>query len=97
MATWSMVEAERRFPAIVSAARSEAQTVEQDGKPAVVIVDAAEYRRLRQLARYEGLDFGDMLLAIPQDGTEGAAEADDGADDGADADRNAVILRRIDL
>ncbi len=36
------------------------------GKPAVVIVDAGEYDRLRKLQHLKAPSFAEMLLAMPQ-------------------------------
>ena len=41
-----------------------------DGQPAVVVVDVAEYERLRRLERACAPSFADVLLAMPQDGGE---------------------------
>ena len=40
------------------------------GKPAVVVVDVAEYERLRRADQAQAPSFAEMLLAIPQDGGE---------------------------
>lgn len=65
--TWSVQDAKNRFSAVIEAARREPQIVTKHGKPAVVVVDAAEYQRLRHLERAEAPSFADMLLAMPQD------------------------------
>jgi prevent-host-death family protein len=70
LATWSVQDAKNRFSAVVEAARHEAQTVTKHGKPAVVVVDAAEYARLKQLERTEAPSFADHLLAMPTDDGE---------------------------
>jgi hypothetical protein len=36
----------------------------------VVVVDVAEYERLRRLERAQAPSFADVLLSIPQDGGE---------------------------
>lgn len=64
---WSVQEAKNRFSALVEAARHEPQTVTKHGKPAVVVVDAGEYQRLRQLERALAPSFAETLLAMPQD------------------------------
>ncbi len=46
---WSVQDAKNRFSEVVEAARRKPQTVTKHGKPAVVIVDAGEYDRLRKL------------------------------------------------
>lgn len=68
--TWSIQDAKDRFSAVVEAARREPQTVTKHGKPAVVIVAADEYDRLRQLERLKAPTFAELLLAIPQDDGE---------------------------
>lgn len=68
--TWSVQDAKNSFSAVVEAARREPQTVTKHGKPAVVVVDAAEYERLRQAERANAPTFGETLLAMPQDDGE---------------------------
>jgi prevent-host-death family protein len=65
--TWSLQDAKNHFSAVVEAARREPQTVTKHGRPAVVVVDVAEYQRLRQFEQAQAPSFGEMLLAIPQD------------------------------
>lgn len=65
--TWSVQDAKNRFSAVVEAARGKPQTVTKHGKPAVVVVDAAEYARLKQLERLEAPRFTEHLLAMPAD------------------------------
>ncbi len=65
--TWSVQDAKSRFSAVVAAARRGPQTVTKHGKPAVVVVDAREYERLRRLARGKAPSFAEALLAMPQD------------------------------
>ena len=48
---WSVQDAKNRFSEVVNAARREPQTVTKHGKPAVVVVDAGEFERLRLLDR----------------------------------------------
>lgn len=63
--SWSLSDARRRFGALVEAACAGApQTVTRRGKPTVVVVDAAEYARLKQL---EARPFNEHLLAMPTD------------------------------
>jgi antitoxin Phd len=64
---WSVQNAKSRFSEVVEAARRKPQTVTKHGKPAVVVVDVAEYERLRRLERAEVPSFADMLLAVPRD------------------------------
>jgi prevent-host-death family protein len=48
---WSVQDAKNRFSEVVEAARRMPQTVTKHGKPAVVVMDVAEYERLRHLER----------------------------------------------
>jgi antitoxin Phd len=68
--SWSVQEAKNRFSEVIEAARRRPQTVTKHGKPAVVVVSAAEYERLRQLDRACAPSFAEMLLAMPQDDGE---------------------------
>ena len=68
--TWSVQDAKNRFSEVVEAARRTPQTVTKHGKPAVVMVDVAEYERLRQLERAKAPSFAELLLAMPQDDGE---------------------------
>ncbi len=68
--SWSVQDAKNRFSEVVEAAQRAPQTVTKHGKPAVVVVAANEYERLRQLERAQAPSFADLLLAIPQDGGE---------------------------
>ena len=68
--TWSVQDAKDRFSAVLEAARRSPQTVTKHGKPAVVIVAAEEYERLRQLERLKAPSFAEHLLAIPRDDQE---------------------------
>ena len=70
--SWSVQDAKNQFSAVVEAARCAPQTVTEHGKPAVVIIDAADYERLRQLERAQAPSFKDHLLAMPCD--DGAFE-----------------------
>jgi antitoxin Phd len=65
--TWSVQDAKNRFSAVVEAARQQPQTVTKHGKPAVVILDAAEYARLKQLEQLEAPSFTEHLLAMAAD------------------------------
>jgi prevent-host-death family protein len=65
--SWSLQDAKNQFSAVVEAARRAPQTVTKHGKPAVVVVDAADYERLRQLERAQAPSFKDHLLAMPRD------------------------------
>ena len=67
---WSVQDAKNRFSEVINAARREPQTVTKHGKPAVVVVDAGEYERLRDAQRAKAPSFAELLLAMPQDGGE---------------------------
>lgn len=69
-ARWSVQDAKNRFSEVVAAAKRAPQTVTKHGKPAVVVVDAAEYDRLRQVEGAQAPSLPDLLLAMPQDGGE---------------------------
>ena len=66
-ATWSLQEAKNHFSTVVDAAQREPQTVTKHGKPAVVVVEAAEYARLKHLEKLEAPGFTGHLLAMPTD------------------------------
>jgi len=66
--SWSVQDAKNRFSEVVDAARLKPQTVTKHGKPAVVVIDVAEYERLRRLQRARAPSLAELLLAIPQDG-----------------------------
>jgi prevent-host-death family protein len=68
--SWSVQDAKNRFSEVVEAARRTPQTVTKHGKPAVVVVDAVEYDRLRRLERASAPSFADVILAMPQDDGE---------------------------
>jgi prevent-host-death family protein len=68
--TWSVQDAKNRFSEVVEAAQRKPQTVTKHGKPAVVVVAADDYERLRHLERAQAPSFAELLLAIPQDGGE---------------------------
>ena len=64
--TWSVQDAKNRFSEVVEAARQKPQTVTKYGKPAVVVVAADEYERLRKLQQLKAPSFAELLLAMPQ-------------------------------
>ena len=68
--SWSVQDAKNRFSEVVKAAKHAPQTVTRHGKPAVVVMDVAEYERLRRLERARAPSFADVLLSMPQDGGE---------------------------
>ena len=65
--SWSVQDAKNQFSAVIEAARRAPQTVTKHGKPAVVIVDAEDYERLRKVVKAKAPSFKDLLLAIPKD------------------------------
>lgn len=68
MTTWSLYHAKNKFSAVVDAALAGApQEVTRHGKPAVVVLAAREYERLRKLEDTQAPAFSDFLLEIPQD------------------------------
>lgn len=67
---WSVQNAKNSFGAVIDAARHEPQIATKHGTPAVVVVDAAEYERLRHLERANAPSFAELLLALPQDNGE---------------------------
>ena len=61
--TWQLQEAKQRFSEVVRRALDEGpQFVTRNGKAAVVVLDAAEYRRLRGVP----LDFKEFLMTMPR-------------------------------
>jgi prevent-host-death family protein len=65
---WSLQDAKNRFSAVVEAARrGEPQLVTKHGVPAVVVLAAEEYARLKALEEQRAPSFIDHLLAMPQD------------------------------
>ena len=76
MPSWSVQDAKNRFSAVIAAAHWEPQTVTKHGKPVVVVIDAAEYDRLKQLDRSSTRSFTEHLLSMPAD--EGSFDRLDG-------------------
>jgi prevent-host-death family protein len=68
--TWSVQDAKNRFSEVVEAARRQPQTVTKHGKPAVVVVAADEYERLRKLQHLKAPSFAEMLLDMPTGGEQ---------------------------
>ncbi len=68
--TWSIQDAKKRFSEVVEAARQRPQTVTKHRKPAVVVVAAGEYERLRRLEQMKAPSFAELLLAMPSDDKE---------------------------
>lgn len=74
---WTVQDAKNRFSAVVEAALGGApQQVSRRGKPAVVILSVAEYRRLVAEARAARESFAEHLLAFPGLEPERAREED---------------------
>ena len=71
MTEWPLQDAKNRFSAVVEAALAGApQRVTRRGRPAVVVLAAEEYDRLRHLEQAHAPSFADLMLAIPQDDEE---------------------------
>jgi antitoxin Phd len=65
---WSLQDAKNRFSAVVEAARrGEPQLVTRRGVPAVVVLAAEDYARLKALEERQAPSFIEQLLAMPQD------------------------------
>ena len=66
--SWTLQDAKNRFSAVVETARrGEPQLVTKRGAPAVVVLAAEEYARLRELQAQAAPSFVDHLLAMPTD------------------------------
>jgi len=65
--SWSVQDAKNRFSEVVEAARGEPQTVTKHGRPAVVVLAAEEYERLKAL---KAPNFANHLLGMPTDDGE---------------------------
>ena len=66
-AAWSLQDAKNRFSAVVEAARrGEPQFVTKRGRPAVVVIAADAYARLKELETQAASSLVDHLLAFPQ-------------------------------
>ena len=71
MADWSLHDAKNRFSAVVDAAvAGTPQRVTRRGRPAVVVLAASEYERLRRLEKTAAPMLADLLIAIPRDDEE---------------------------
>ncbi len=66
--TWSLQQARSHFNEVVAAARLKPQIVTKHGKPAVVIVAADEYERLRKWRHLKAPSLAQLLLAMPRGG-----------------------------
>jgi antitoxin Phd len=63
---WNLQDAKNRFSALVDAALAgRPQEVTRRGKPAVVVLSAADYHRLVAEASQHRESFADHLLAFP--------------------------------
>jgi prevent-host-death family protein len=70
---WSVQDAKNRFGALVRAAAKAPQRITRDGKPAVVVLNAADYERLTSGAGATPpaeRDFVQHLLSMPKDDGE---------------------------
>ena len=71
MADWSLQDAKNRFSAVVDAAvAGTPQRVTRRDRPAVVVLAASEYERLRRLEKTAAPTLADLLIAIPRDDEE---------------------------
>jgi prevent-host-death family protein len=83
--SWKLQDAKAQFSAVVDAAlNGEAQLVTRRGKRAVVVLDAAEYDRLRRGEQLEAPGFIEHLLAMPKCGARPA-----------EVQRAAITLRDV--
>ena len=63
---WTLQDAKNRFSAVVDAALAgQPQEVSRRGKPAVVVLSAAEYARMREAAQEKRGSFVQHLLSFP--------------------------------
>jgi antitoxin Phd len=63
---WTLQDAKNRFSAVVDAAMAgQPQQVTRRGKPAVVVLSASEYDRMRQAAQDRRGSFLQHLLEFP--------------------------------
>lgn len=70
---WTLQDAKNRFSAVVDAALAgQPQEVSRRGKPAVVILSAADYARMRVAAGEKRGSFVTHLLDFPSDADNGA-------------------------
>ncbi|WP_420441832.1 type II toxin-antitoxin system Phd/YefM family antitoxin [Candidatus Palauibacter sp.] len=71
MTEWPLYDAKNRFSAVVDAAvAGEPQRVTRRGRPAVVVIAAGEYERLRRLEKANAPSFAELLLSMPDQGEE---------------------------
>ncbi len=68
MTDWPYQDAKNRFSAVVDAALAGTpQRVTRRGRPAVVVLAAEEYERLRRLEKANAPTLARLLLEIPRD------------------------------
>jgi antitoxin Phd len=66
-ASWTLQDAKNRFSAVVEAAqRGQPQLVTKRGKPAVVVIEAAEYERLQAARPRRWNTIFEALLDAPE-------------------------------
>jgi prevent-host-death family protein len=82
---WQVQEAKQRFSEVLRAAESEPQIVTKHGEDVAVVIDIAEYRRLRG----ESMTFMAYLRTEPL--------TDDVADIDLEIERRGDLPREIDL
>ncbi len=71
MTEWPLYDAKNRFSAVVDAAAAgEPQHVTRRGRPAVVVIAAGEYERLRRSEKAKAPSFAELLLSMPDQGKE---------------------------
>jgi prevent-host-death family protein len=82
---WTLQDAKNKFSAVVNAACSGTpQIVTKRGSPAVVIISAESYERLKHGAAVP-LSFKELLLSIPKD------------DENEEFSSSALQLREVDF
>lgn len=85
---WQVQEAKQRFSEVLRAAETgEPQIVTKHGEEVAVVIDIAEYRRLRG----ESVSFMDYLRAEPH------VDVDLDVERGRDLPRNVDLPRDVDL
>lgn len=69
--SWSLQDAKNKFSTVVDAARTEGpQIVTKRGQPAVVVVAAEEFDRLKAIADKPRMNFVEFLLSGPKSDVE---------------------------
>jgi antitoxin Phd len=83
---WNLQDAKAQFSAVVERAmRGQVQHVRKHGKPAVVVVSAAEYESLMQHSALPRSGLADHLLNMPRVSTQ------------SDTTRGKLTLRDVDF